>query len=31
MVDLTTYILGESPVKCVKMTVQNRPAILALT
>ena len=30
MMDLTTYILGENPVKCVKMNVQGKPAILAL-
>ena len=28
--DLTTYILGQNPVKCIKMTVQGKPAILAL-
>lgn len=28
--DLTTYILGERPVKCVRMNVHNKPAILAL-
>jgi hypothetical protein len=31
MIDLTTYILGESPVKLVKMTVLGKPAILALS
>jgi len=28
--DLSTYILGENPVKLIKMAVQNKPAILAL-
>lgn len=30
MMDLTTYILGQNPVKLVKMSVQGKPAILAL-
>jgi splicing factor 3B subunit 3 len=31
MIDLTTYILGESAVKLIKMFVLGKPAILALS
>jgi splicing factor 3B subunit 3 len=31
MIDLTTYILGESAVKLVRIFVQGKPAILALS
>lgn len=31
MMDLTTYILGESPVKCIRIDIQGKPAIMALS
>lgn len=30
MLDIVTYGLGENPVKCIRMNVYDKPAILAL-